>query len=390
MEAHRMKARLGDRSLFPDLEAWSYLNHAAISPPSLPVRRAVTDVLDDYARRGVGAIGTWMQHHEEVRADLAALLGVGPADLGFITNTTQGVVAVAQCIPWRRGDGVVCFRGEFPTNVTPWQQAAATHDLRFQLIEPSLDALEDCLKQGQRLVAVSAVQFQTGRLMPLKQMADMCHAHGAELFVDSIQATGVVPMDLAALGLDYVAAGSHKWLMGLEGAGFLYVAPERIGALRPNVAGWLSHEEPLRFLFEGAGHLRYDRAIRAQASFVEGGVHNTLGLAAFGASIRLIAQLGIPTIFEHVTAWLDAIAPGLEARGFRALRSSDRSEQSGIGSYLPPEGVSAGALVTALSGKGVACTGPDGCFRLAPHWPNHIDEVPRVLDAIDEQLTPAT
>src|SRR5690606_14112178 len=88
-----------------------------------------------------------------------------------------------------------------------------------------LAALERELVRGARLVAVSAVQFQTGLAMPLGAMAALCHQHGAELFVDGIQAMGVVPIDVGALGIDYLASGSHKWLMGTEGAGILYVSP---------------------------------------------------------------------------------------------------------------------------------------------------------------------
>src|SRR5262245_1296445 len=94
--------------------------------------------------------------------------------------------------------------------------------------ERGLEALEGELLRGAvRLVAVSAVQFQSGLRMPLQAMSRMCHVHGAELFVDGVQACGVVPVDVRAEGIDYLACGSHKWLMGLEGAGFLYVAPGR-------------------------------------------------------------------------------------------------------------------------------------------------------------------
>lgn len=385
--------RLGDRSLFPELQPSVYLNHAAISPPSLAVQRAAAEVLSSYATEGVGAALRWFEQRGALKADLAALIGAAPEDIGLVANTTAGVVAVALCMPWRRGESIVVFDGEFPTNVTPWQQAAHTSGLTLQRLPlagfadgsgDGLAAVEAALRGGGvRLVAVSAVQFQTGLRMPLAELAELAHAHGAQLFVDGIQAVGVVPLDVAALGIDYLACGSHKWLMGLEGCGFLYVSPARIDALVPRVAGWLSHEEPLGFLFDGPGHLRYDRPIRARADFVEAGAPNTLGLATLQASVGLLAQLGVPEIYAHVQAYHDALEPLLLQRGFTSLRASDPGARSGILSALPPAGRSDPEVVAALAGQGVAVTNPDGVVRFSPHWPNGLHELPRVQAALD-------
>ncbi len=116
-------------------------------------------------------------------------------------------------------------------------------------VELGLASLERELDRGARLVAVSAVQFQTGLRMPLREITRRCHARSTQVFVDAVQACGSVPLDAGAAGIDYLACGSHKWLMGLEGAGFLYVHPSRVTELRPTTAGWLSHEDGLGFLF---------------------------------------------------------------------------------------------------------------------------------------------
>ena len=118
--------RLGDRSLFPLLEPRAYLNHAGVSPPSDPVRQAVHEAVDDFARRGGDGGG---------RGGGAAAGGCGraspsssaaaPEDVALTTNTSAGIQAVALDFPWRRGDRIVLLDGEFPANVTPWQQAAA-------------------------------------------------------------------------------------------------------------------------------------------------------------------------------------------------------------------------------------------------------------------------
>jgi cysteine desulfurase / selenocysteine lyase len=204
--------------------------------------------------------------------------------------------------------------------------------------------------------------------------------------VDAVQACGAVPLDAAALGIDYLACGSHKWMMGLEGAGFLYIHPHRVVALRPSIAGWLSHEEGLRFLFEGPGHLRHDRPIKKCADFLEAGNGNTAGLAGLEAALDLILEIGVPAIFEHVNRYHDALEAGLVERGFVSLRAKDPRRRSGILSVVVPEGISVVELQRELGVRGVSCALPDGVLRFTPHWPNHPEEIPVVLGAVDESV----
>ena len=385
--------RLGDRSLFSLLEPRAYLNHAGVSPPSDPVREAVRAAVDDFARRGGAAVGAALERRQRLRAGLARLVGARPEDVALTQNTSAGVQAVALDFPWRLGDRVVLFEGEFPANVTPWQQAAATFGLEVSFVplaafqrsnEEGLSLLDRELARGARLVAVSAVQFRSGLRMPVAEMARRCAASGAQIFVDAVQALGVVPLDIQ--GIDYLAAGAHKWLMGLLGAGFLHVRPERVAGLVPRTAGWLSHEEGVRFLVEGPGHLRHDRPIRRRADFVEMGGASETSLAALGAALDILHGLGIPAIRAHVEGYLDRLEPELEARGFRSLRAPEPERRSGILSLEPPAGVGVVGLAREIQARGVSCALPDGALRFSPHWPNDPGEIPEVLRAVDGAL----
>lgn len=379
-----MSVNLGSRSLFPHLQARVYANHAAVSPPSTRVIQAANRVLQDYAESGLGAIFPWMEQRARLKDLLGRLLGVAPERLALSSSTNRALTDLAHCLPWREGDRILCFEGEFPANVTPWQQAAphygATCTLLPQTPDPQLlERVASELRIGARYVAVSAVQFQTGRRMPLAELASLCHRHQAELIVDGIQAVGVVPMDLMKLGVDYLAGGGHKWLMALEGTGFLYVAPGR--ALVPRVAGWLSHQEPVGFLMEGPGHLRYDRPMREQPDFLELGSTNAVGFAALQAGLEPILELGVERIFDHVQNWNSALEQGLLERGFVSAR--DASRPSGTLSVRLPE-ASILPLAEGLKAAGISASTPDGWLRFAPHWPNDPDEVTVVLQAIDQ------
>ena len=387
-------AALGDRSLFPDLEARAYLNHAAISPASRLAQERAAACLADYGRDGLGGFKAWQPRRDALKETLAGLMGARGEDLAFVLNTSTGVPDVALSLDWAAGDRVLIYEGDFPANVTPWQTAARTFGLELEMLsmdafhrshEEGLAELEARLP-GARLLAVSWVRFQTGFRLPLAALGARCRAHGVELFVDGIQGLGVVPLDVRAAGVDYLASGGHKWLMGPEGAGLLYVAPERQATLVPRTGGWLSHTDALDFLFLGKGHLRHDRPLKATADVFERGAGNALGYAALEGSVELIAQLGPAAIFAHVQGYLDALEEGLVGRGFTSLRAAEPAARSASLCVEAPADLDGPALQKALGARGIACAVPCGHLRFAPHWPNANAEVPVVLGAIDDAL----
>jgi selenocysteine lyase/cysteine desulfurase len=152
------------------------------------------------------------------------------------------------------------------------------------------------------------------------------------------------------------------------------------------VAGWLSHEDALDFLFRGEGHLRYDRAIRREVGMLEGGAYNGVGLAALEAGIAPIEALGVPRIFEHVQRYLDPLEEALVERAFVSERSPDPARRSGILSVRAPHDIDVALLSRALLARGVVTSTPDGRLRFAPHWPNALEEVPDVVAALDDAL----
>jgi cysteine desulfurase/selenocysteine lyase len=389
-----VEPKLGDRALFPDLEGTAYLAHAAISPLSDPVRERIAEVANDYGRGGMVGFARWAPRLREVRQQLATVISAEPSEIAFVANTTQGVIDIAFGLPWRKGDRVVLFDGEFPANVTPWQQAAEEFDLELcwlsldafqRSVEEGLAELAGALDRGIRVVAVSAVQYKTGLRMPLAEMAALCHKYGAEIFVDAIQALGATPVDVS-WGIDYLSSGSHKHLMGPEGSGFLYVAERCASTLKPRLAGWLGHKDPASFLMGDEPRLRYDVPFTRGAQALEIGTSNVIGLAALGASIELLSQLGVPMIHAHLDAYLDLLEAGLVERGFRSHRAKAPALRSTLLSVTVPHDVRLSKLGAALRHRGVVCNTPDGLMRFAPHWPNAHEEIPEVLGIMDQVL----
>jgi len=388
---------LGDRALFPRLGYSAFLGHAAISPLSVAASEAVQACISDAARGGAAAYPVWDAQRQRLRQSLAELLGAGPGEIALTPGTTRGVTDIALGLPWRTGDVLVTFEGEFPANVTPWQCAAAAFGATVRFLpapEPTapdadariLENLERELVRGVRFVAVSAVQFQTGFRMPLLEIGRLCRAHGARFLVDGIQACGVVPLNVRELGIDALAAGAHKWLLGLEGSGFLYVRPEFGAELRPLTAGWVSHEEAESFLFQGAGRLRYDRPFKASAAVFEGSSQNAVGFAALEAGVDVCRALGPRAIFEHVQRYHDVMEEVWVARGFRSLRAPGPEGRSCLLCFEVPAHVSLSPLVMGLRARGIMVSTPDGNVRVAPHFSNDAAEILEVALALDACL----
>lgn len=396
------KPHLGRLDLFPKLDGKVYWNHAAISPPSLVISQAIQETLNDFASRGSDAFLRVVEKRLALKANLARLLGapsLDGRDFAWCPNTTSGIQAIAHAFPWRKKGGVLVFEGEFPTNTLPWRQATLRQNIPLYRakLTPLMDKvgadwseIESFLKRGVQLLAISAVQFQSGLRVPLEELSELCKTYGTALFVDGIQACGSTPIPLKSI--DFMACGGHKWMMAVEGAGFLYAHPKWHQYLRPQQAGWLSLEEPLDFLFAGHSVLKSNKSIRQEMSAFEGGAQSAIAYAALAASVDLLSELGVDNIYDYIQKLIQPLEAGLKARGFNSHRLADPKRQSCILSVLPPveDPKNVADWVEALKQYNITLSNPDGCLRFSPHWPNHIDQGLRVLKVIDELLMKPT
>jgi selenocysteine lyase/cysteine desulfurase len=140
------------------------------------------------------------------------------------------------------------------------------------------------------------------------------------------------------------------------------------------------------FLMGDEPKLRYDNPLQKGAQALEIGTSNVIGLAALGASIGVLSQLGVPRIHDHVDAYLDLLEAGLVERGFRSHRAKAPALRSSLLSVTVPNDIRLSKLSAELRQRGVVCNTPDGLMRFAPHWPNGHEEVPGALAVIDQVL----
>jgi len=374
--------------LFPHLTYRAYLNHAGIWPLNLRAETAMTRLMRGFATKGARAWSDGNDCRVRLREKLARLIGAEPDQIGLTSNTSHGILLVANEYPWRHGDRLVLFRGEFPGNVVPWLIAAERHDLEIIWLD-----LEDLAKRNQRfrdamalrprLMAISWVQFQTGWTQSLEELARLRKQYGFHICLDAIQGLGPLRMDLAKTPMDFVVCGGHKWLMAPEGTAFIYIHPERMAELEPLWVGWTSQEDPFAFLFKGAGHVDYNKPIRREASRVEMATMNSIGYAGMEASLDLFFEIGLDQVSQTIRTLADLCRTGLRALGLNPI--SDQAE-AGIVSVFMADGEKLKRVAAGLDAASVMIATPDGHLRAAPHFYNDPQDISLFLTLLEEQL----
>lgn len=362
------------RALYPITETTIFANHCAASPLSRRVTEAMSDWLNWWQLHG--GRDDLERPFDAWRQNFATLIGAQPQEIAFTGNTSEGLLLVANGFPWQAGDAILTADGEFVANVYPWYQAElqGVEIIRLPLRENvlHLDQIETALRDHPniRLVALSFVSFLTGQQLPLAALGALCHQYDAYLSIDAIQGAGAFPMDVGASQVDFLSAGGPKWLMGPIGAGFFYCREALLPMLRPRHHGWLSVDDPSRYL-------DYHRPLSETASRFEPGTSPWLSLVGLNASVKTLHEVGIDAIAAHISLLGDTMRQGLTARGYE-LALPDDVLRGGIVAFRHAER-DATTIVQALDSHHVTTSAREGWIRFAPHFYNTVDEVERTL-----------
>jgi selenocysteine lyase/cysteine desulfurase len=359
---------------FPVKQRLVYLNHAAVSPLCRPAAEAMQWLARDAMEYGSLHYGQWLETYEGLRTSAARLIGADRDEIAIVKNTSEGIATIAMGMHWRSGDKMVAFREEFPANYYPWKRLEET-GVRVEWLS-YLDPLEriDHACRGARLLAISFVQYLSGHRADLEAIGEICHRHGCAYLVDAIQGLGAFPVDVRRAHIDALAADGHKWLLGPEGCGILFVSKAFQDAVQPVEFGWTNV----------AGYADYssrDMTLRPDSGRYECGTLNTIGCYGLRASIELLLEVGVEVVGPAVQKLGDRVAQGVEAKGYEILGSRSAANGAGIVSFRKP-GLEAADIVQRLKIAGVAAAPRQGWVRVSPHFYISPDEVGRMLEAL--------
>jgi cysteine desulfurase/selenocysteine lyase len=348
------------QDLFPIRQHGIYLNHAAVAPLSRPAAEAMKGLADDCLHHGSVHYSTWLDAYEGLRVAAAGLIHADRSEIALVKNTSEGIATIALGLDWQPGDRMVGFREEFPANYYPWkllEKKGVTTE--WLSIADPLERIEQACR-GARLLSISFVQYLSGYRAPLEAIGEICHRNRCIFMVDAIQGLGAFPIDVRQAHIDALAADGHKWLLGPEGCGILYISQALQERVEPVEFGWTNV----------AGYADYgsrDMRLREDAGRYECGTLNTIGCFGLKAAIELLLDVGLGKIGPHVQNLGNQIANGVESLGYEVLGTRTPESGAGIVSFRKP-GLQAGTIVGHLAEHRIYAAPRNGWVRTSPHF----------------------
>ena len=361
------------RRQFPVTEQMAFLNNAAECPLCLPVRRRLDEYLDLASR----APDRRPPARHPLRPLLAGLLGGAPEEYALVTSTGAGIGLAAAGFSWTPGDNMVVPAGEHWNNTFPWLALRERGvDVRVVPVGPDMRVDPErvaALVDGRtRMVAVAAVRHTTGFRADLGNLSAIARDRGALFVVDGVQAAGIVPLNVNEDGIDVLACAGFKWLLGLHGTGFLYVAKHAWERIRPALPGMFAAEDDLEELRWLPTAERYETGSLAYALF-----------HGWTAGLEMISNIGMPVIHARVLDLTARLIEGLRARGLAVATPADHpGERSAIVSFTAGSQDANQAVYHRLKERRVAISLRGGRCRVSPSFYNTEAEIDLLLETL--------
>lgn len=368
------------RALFPMTERVVYLNHAAVSPPPTTAIEAVRAQLEDVAQNGSLNYRRWVAVKERARRLAAQMIGARAEQIAFMRNTSDALSTIANGLRWRKGENVVTFRREFPSNIYPWLRLREAHGVEVRMCEErdgriDLDELIGLIDSKTRIVAISHVQYASGFRAQLEQLGRAARRHDALLVVDVIQAMGALPVNVEAEWIDAAAGACHKWLLTPEGVGLLYLSDRALERIEPTLVGWMSVPYP-------EDYSNFEQGWARGALAWETGTAPTALLHGLDASLRLLTETGVERIAAHLEELTDYLCERLAGRDYEIVSSRRAGEKSQIVCIRHKAGMTPMALYAHLKRQNVIVAPRGTRLRIAPHLYNTTEDIDALLAAL--------
>ena len=318
---------------FPATAKMIHLAHAGVCP--LP--RRVAEAIAQYARRASLSdqeMPFYTPTIETGRKLAARLLGSQPDEISFVAPTSLALSVIAGGLTFRKHDNILIYFDDYPANVYPWM-ALAERGVQVRLINThelgrirAIDVMGQVDEQT-RLVALASCHFISGTRLDHEAIGKFLRERGILFCLDAIQTLGAFPTNVG--NVDFLAADSHKWLLGPCAAGLMYVKRDLQEKIRPPFLGWNNVSCP--------NYVAQEQIVfRTGPNRFEAGTHNLLGIVGMNAAIELVLEIGVENIATELLrkrAWL---VPALQAKGWEVLAAANGPESaSGIVSVTRPD-----------------------------------------------------
>jgi selenocysteine lyase/cysteine desulfurase len=368
---------LAVRSRFPVLASKIYLNSCS--------QGALSDAVEDGFREYVAswhAHGSpwdiWVERYEAARSQFATFIGATAGEVAVVPYASAGINSVASALTFDQRRKIVLGEFEFPTMGHIWL-AQQKRGAQVEFVSAIGDRIptagyERAIDRNTLIVPLTGVCFMNGFRSPVREIVQLAHANGALVMLDDYQDCGTRPVNVRSADLDFYVTGTLKYLLGPPGLAFLYVRRELIESLRPTITGWFAQTDPFAFDVK-----RLDLAPSARR--FEAGSPAVPNIYAAMRGIRLLQEIGLDHVSEHIAGLVRALMMGAHKLGLRAKTPADS-----VGPLCVLQCKDAGALVQKLSANGIVCSSRHDGLRLSFHVYNTLDDVASVLHILEGNL----
>lgn len=351
------------RRRFVTLEQRVYLASHCMGP-------LLRETLDDFADYGRSvqlrnrAIELWLPRLDELRALLQRLLNAEAQSIALGANATGCHAQFAAALAPSTGrNRILTTSLDFPSLRYLWHAQSARGFEVCTVTSPDgvhmpAEALLEAIDERTAVVAVSVASYFNGAMLPLRALVERAHAHGAIVVLDAYQAVGIVPIDVAALGIDVLIAGTHKWLSGGgTGLAFTYVRPDLAARLQPAHPGWLGHADASRYdarFTPAEGARRFEQGTPAMEP-----------VYTARAGLRFVVQAGVDTLRARNLQRVRHLIEGARAHGIPVLTPEADAERGGMLCLGVDD---AQGIAQRLAQQGIDVdTRPHSGLRVSPH-----------------------
>ena len=377
----------GYRDEFPILAQRTYLISASLGPLSRRSRAGAERHLDLW--QALGPEEFWFEHAlpqlQYCRELMARLIGADPDEIAIVPSVSAGLSSVASCLDLGSRPKVVLTDMDFPTNHYVWraqEKRGAKLDVVASPNGITIDADEMASRvDGQTsVVNVNRVLFESSFILDLEPIVAAARSNGALVVVDDFHGSGVVPVDVHALGIDLYLTGALKWLCGGQGIAFLYCRRDLIQMLEPAVVGWFGTKD--FFDFD-----RTQLRLRDDARRFETGTFAVPQAFTAAGGLEITLEVGVENIRRHNQALSRMMIEKTDDLGLELLSPRDDDDRGGLIRVRIPGGKErAKTVLHRLFDRDVVLDSRADALRISPHFFNNEADIERCFAELANTL----
>ncbi|HKP48245.1 MAG TPA: aminotransferase class V-fold PLP-dependent enzyme [Pyrinomonadaceae bacterium] len=362
------------RKEFPVTENSVYLNTAAAGPLARATMQAAADYYRLMMNDGDIHWDEWLAKREQVRQTIARFINAEPDEVALTTNTSSGMNVIIDALA-NHGEVISCDL-EFPVSTLPWMnRRIPLHLVKSINGEVATESIQDAMNVRTGVICLSQVQFSNGLRLDLEELGEAKGGHA--LVVNAAQSAGTFAIDVKRMKIDALCATGHKWLLAGYGSGFVYLSRDLMAHTKPHAIGWLSLQDRFAMRNDEA-HLRHDAAARAEL-----GCPHYAGIFALGASVEMIAGIGISNVETRALVLNRYLTDRLTEAGWSVL-SPLRDEKTRSAETLV-KADNPGELVTTLARQKIIVTEKPQGIRVATDFFNNEDDIDQLIETLRTQ-----